>query len=648
MLYMSPIEDNVKIAEESILHFLYLIQTMLPVYYHPICVPTVIEFCRLLKGVPRCVSLYSSCRIYLCILLKNIGLPQASSKIDSVGKLMLVKGILPFIREIAERFVPFNTNSALDLEVMQSDVDALSVFVSCVYNASKENPRYPDEISLSPPRKLSYFPYLFEATRDIYHIFDNMLLKMEFCLIRLEGQLASNSTWEGDVVHQQSSQYLAILKELNIISALYVGCKQRFWSTMARRKIPLSYLIIRHVKRTDDHWWLLECKEITDLEAKRHMLMMLFPENADDFDEPTEIYIDRSHLLTESFDYVAKADPESLHGSLFVEFKDEEATGPGVEREWFYLVCQSLFSQQNDLFIACPNDCSRFYPNPASEGNPSSLEHYIFAGRMIALAMKNKVQVGITLDRLFFLQLAGLQVSLEDVSEADPWLYSSCRKILEMDPDFIDSDALGLTFVREVEELGSRKVIELLPGGENIAVNSKNRNQYVNLLVQNQFVSSISKQVAHFKEGFADILFSDKNVDFFFSSLDPEDFDFMLQGRTGDICIQAWKSHTEYIGYKESDLQIAWFWEIVDTMTPEQKHELLFFWTSVKNLPVEGFCGLGANLQLCTSPSPITHLPTSHTCFYRLCLPAYPSMSVMRDRLLIVAQDHVVSSFGTW
>lgn len=198
----------------------------------------------------------------------------------------------------------------------------------------------------------------------------------------------------------------------------------------------------------------------------------------------------------------------------------------------------------------------------ASKVDPLSLKHFKFAGRMIALALRHKVQVGIVLDRIFFLQLAGLQVSLEDTREADPCLYSSCRKILEMDPDFIDSDALGLTFVREVEELGSRKVIELLPGGANLVVNSKNRNEYVNLLVRHQFVSSISKQVSHFADGFADILSSPRMLEFFFGSLDLEDLDSMLRGSTGNICVQDWKACTEYSGYEETDLQIVWFWEV--------------------------------------------------------------------------------------
>lgn len=158
------------------------------------------------------------------------------------------------------------------------------------------------------------------------------------------------------------------------------------------------------------------------------------------------------------------------------------------------------------------------------------LEYFSFSGRVIALALMHKVQVGIVFDRVFFLQLAGKYISLEDIRDADPCLYNSCKQILDMDSDFIDSDALGLTFVREVEELGSRKVMELCPGGKSKVVNSQNREEYVRLLIEHRFVTSISDQVSQFAQGFGDILSNSKLQKFFFQSLELEDLDWMLHG----------------------------------------------------------------------------------------------------------------------
>jgi len=203
-----------------------------------------------------------------------------------------------------------------------------------------------------------------------------------------------------------------------------------------------------------------------------------------------------------------------------------------------------------------------FTSRAASKVDPMHLDYFTFSGRVIALALMHKVQVGIVFDRVFFLQLAGMHISLEDIRDADPRLYSSCKQILQRDPEFIDSDALGLTFVREVEELGSIKVVELCPGGKGIVVNSKNREKYVNLLIQHRFVTSISDPVSRFARGFADILSNPGEQKLFFRSLELEDLDWMLYGSESAICVEDWKAHTEYSSLIETDPQISWFWKV--------------------------------------------------------------------------------------
>ncbi|GLU15237.1 hypothetical protein SLE2022_317440 [Rubroshorea leprosula] len=126
-----------------------------------------------------------------------------------------------------------------------------------------------------------------------------------------------------------------------------------------------------------------------------------------------------------------------------------------------FLRMSGSIQSRDCLFSHCPNDHKRSFPNHASKVYQLHLDYFRFAGRVIALALMHKVQVGVVFDPIFFLQLAGMHVSSEDIKEVDPCLYSSYKQILAMDADAIDSDDLGLTFVREVKELGSKKVIEL-------------------------------------------------------------------------------------------------------------------------------------------------------------------------------------------
>jgi hypothetical protein len=88
--------------------------------------------------------------------------------------------------------------------------------------------------------------------------------------------------------------------------------------------------------------------------------------------------------------------------------------------------------------------------------------------------------------------------------------------------------------------------------------------------------------------------------------------------------------------------------QAVESMSIEQQRRLLFFWTSVKYLPSDGFGGLGSKLYIYKQLESADHLPSSHTCFYRLCLPPYPSLKVMQSQLQKITQEHVSCSFGTW
>lgn len=198
----------------------------------------------------------------------------------------------------------------------------------------------------------------------------------------------------------------------------------------------------------------------------------------------------------------------------------------------------------------------------ASKVDPMHLNYFNFSGRVIALALMYKVQVGVVFDRVFFLQLAGMCISLEDIRDADPCLYNSCKQILDMDAELVDSDALGLTFVSDFEELGTRKIVDLCPGGKDIVVNSKNREEYVKLLIENRFMKSVSEQISYFASGFTDILSDKRSHKCFFQSLELEDLDWMLYGSESAISVADWKAHTEYNGYKETDPQISWFWKV--------------------------------------------------------------------------------------
>lgn len=90
----------------------------------------------------------------------------------------------------------------------------------------------------------------------LHAIFGNLLGKIDDHLKKVEDVLVSAG--EGEIEERKLgwSQYLAILKQLDSVSSLYQGAKEKICSVMKSRRVPLN-TIVKYVKRSDEHTWLL-------------------------------------------------------------------------------------------------------------------------------------------------------------------------------------------------------------------------------------------------------------------------------------------------------------------------------------------------------------------------------------------------------
>ncbi|XP_026378803.1 E3 ubiquitin-protein ligase UPL5-like [Papaver somniferum] len=629
MLFLSPIRDNKECAEKAIQLILNpLADDEVKIELRTHFVPIILEFCILLFSKTSADNpLYISCGNTLRKTLETIHVDRSRCFNYAQGRVV-IQGLSLFVSELGRKVIKgleYSPQSAA--ASFLGDVSDFVAFSNPMCNAIEDGLGGMDHLPLCLTDLHSC--YVMEL-RTLHLIFLEMLGKIDECLKKMEISAGEIRGKMDDSFRSGcGGQYLSILKALNILSEIYEGAEEKVQSVLRTRQVALDALVTNS-SRNDDHLWILEHKDLISFECRRHLAMTLFPELKEDYTRLFEMLIDRDQLLAESFKYVSKADVKDLVGGrLFMEFKNEKATGHGVLREWFCLVCQAICNPRNGLFLACAEDNRRCFPNPAaSDANPLHLEYFRFGGRVFALSLVYNVQIGILFDRTFFLQLAGAAVSLEDARDADPLFYSSCKKILEMDTDLINSDALSLTFVTEVEKLGSRKPVELCAGGNSIAVNSKNREAYVNLLIQHRFVKSVTDQVKAFSRGFSEMLCDASLLPFFFRSLEHEDLDQMLHGSDRALCVEDRKAHTKYNGYKSTDSQIIWFWKV-------HIYFYIFFQFATSAAYCVGNRILFTKLWNMFNPST-----------YRLCLPSYKSKSKMQESLQIITQEHLSCSFG--
>lgn len=367
MLYLSPIKGNKECAENLIKHFMDLLRHSVPKSLHKCCAIIVLEFCNLLRRETPEESLYVLCRSTLGSLLEADGLIRGMRCLESVRGPIKTPELFPFVNELANKLsidLASSIQSPTSAGPSMTDIRDFTAFSFPLRSAILEQLTFHGSKLVPLYRGGSRDPSYGEEGEFLHNIYLGLLKKMDICLHGMEAFLTDKGKGDCVIPYIGWSQYLPILKELNEMSLLFLGLEEEFWATMRSRKSSICELIIRFAKRTDDYMWILRHKDVMNSESRRHLSMLMFPEPTEDYEELQEMLIDRSQLLEESFEYITNASVEALRHGLFMEFKNEEATGPGVLREWFLLVCKAIFNPQNALFVACPNDRRRFFPNP--------------------------------------------------------------------------------------------------------------------------------------------------------------------------------------------------------------------------------------------------------------------------------------------
>lgn len=346
-LYHSPLILHQNVADYAVRLFLKYSFRKLPGTYHFHYAPVLLNFCKLFNGVrEKRDSLYLHCRKTLAFLVNSNGW-RAFRKPKLVNFIM---EFYPYVVELAEQIIVSLSSESMSLPI--TDVAQFSCFLNALRWEIKDAGRaYPI------PKEM----HLENWVTCLYEIFIKLLKHIDESLEKIENFMIQNADMQDVSQLRQWTDILTLLSHCRKLGKIYEDGGELLHGILLCRRMPLNALI-RRALRNEKYHWLLKHKDLTDFETRRSLAMMLFAESSYAFYEPHEILIERSQLLTESFLYIDQVDAHTLHRGLSVEFVNEEATGHGVLREWFCLVCQAIFNPQNELFSPCPNDRRRFFP----------------------------------------------------------------------------------------------------------------------------------------------------------------------------------------------------------------------------------------------------------------------------------------------
>uniref|UniRef100_H3C034 HECT-type E3 ubiquitin transferase n=1 Tax=Tetraodon nigroviridis TaxID=99883 RepID=H3C034_TETNG len=320
----------------------------------------------------------------------------------------------------------------------------------------------------------------------------------------------------------------------------------------------------------------------------------------------------------------------------YIVFEGEEGQDAGgLLREWYMIISREMFNPMYALFRTSPGDRVTYTINPSSHCNPNHLSYFKFVGRVVAKAVYDNRLLECYFTRSFYKHILGKSVRYTDMESEDYPFFQGLVYLLEND---VSTLGYELTFSTEVQEFGVCEVRDLKPNGANILVTEENKKEYVHLVCQMKMTGAIRKQLAAFLEGFYEIIpkrlisiFTEQELELLISGLPTIDIDDL-------------KANTEYHKYQSSSIQIQWFWRALRSFDQADRAKFLQFVTGTSKVPLQGFSALeGMNgiqkFQIHRDDRSTDRLPSAHTCFNQLDLPAYESYEKLRHMLLLAIQE---------
>jgi len=220
----------------------------------------------------------------------------------------------------------------------------------------------------------------------------------------------------------------------------------------------------------------------------------------------------------------------------------------------------------------------------------------------------------------------GIKPTFQDLQETYPVLAKGLKNLLDYTGDDIE-EVFGVNFQISYSVFGEQKTHLLIAGGADINVTKQNRDEYVRLYTKFLLEDYIQKQFAEFLKGFQMVCMTPV-----FKLFVPEEVQLLICGSPVFNFEDLQKTTLYDNGYTATHPVIKNFWEVVHSLSLEEKKKLLFFSTGSDRAPIGGLANL--NFVITRHGSDSDRLPQAHTCFNHLLLPEYSTKEKLRDRLM--------------
>jgi hypothetical protein len=219
------------------------------------------------------------------------------------------------------------------------------------------------------------------------------------------------------------------------------------------------------------------------------------------FFEANEVFLSirirRKNLIEDALNELSR-NGIKLQNPIKVKFVGEQGEDEGgVRKEFFLLFIRQIFDPNYGMFSY--NSKTRLYWFNHYTFEPKI--KYELIGIIFGLAIYNNIILDVKFPLTVYKKLLGINPTLEDMKEYDPELYQNLKFLKETDDSNLKEN-LDIDFTVIDDKFGEKVKVELKPDGENIAVDSKNKNEYIDLFINWFFNESIKEVFKSFERGF--------------------------------------------------------------------------------------------------------------------------------------------------
>ncbi|XP_042351682.1 probable E3 ubiquitin-protein ligase HERC3 [Plectropomus leopardus] len=343
-------------------------------------------------------------------------------------------------------------------------------------------------------------------------------------------------------------------------------------------------------------------------------------------DDPLfKLDVRRAAVLEDTMDQLAVAHQRDYKLPLVVDF-DENFTADDIQlfrKDFFYEVFHEMVSAESGMFMFNDSKTLAWFSSKATQDD----QRYFQFGVLCGLAFYNRCIIHLPFPLVLFKKLLGIKPSLRDMTEFEPCLGESLRKILEYyEEDFIE--CLYMDFSINWDETD----VALDPENPEKPVTGQNKKEFVDAYVNHAFNASVEGVFREFKRGFFQVC--DQDLVKLFR---PEELQEVMVGKD----FHDWAKLKENTGY-EGEFNttpphptIQMFWEVFDELTENQKKAFLWFVTGFDRVPILNMEQLKMKIKvrLVEDLSYDQYYPQTHTCFSTLELPLYSTKEIMQTKL---------------